>query len=99
MGRFPPFGGMHSGSANGWLSIKQTGSGFQTVGFPQVSTGDVRKAYLVVGMESTFHQKVLRGTWVAQLVKYPTLDFSPDQGLTVVRSSPASGSVLSIKPA
>ena len=34
------------------------------------------------------------GTWVAQSVKHPTLDFSSGHDLMVVRSSPASGSAL-----
>ena len=34
-----------------------------------------------------------RGTWVAQLVKYPTLGFGSGHDLRVVRSSTVSGSV------
>ena len=39
------------------------------------------------------------GAWVAQLVKCPTLDFSSGHDLTVVRSSPTLGSMLSMGPA
>jgi len=39
------------------------------------------------------------GTWVAQLVKHPTLDFSSGHDLRVIRSNPALGSVLSVEPA
>ena len=38
-------------------------------------------------------------TWVAQLVKHLTLDFSPGHDLMVVRSSPVLGSMLSVEPA
>ena len=37
----------------------------------------------------------IQDTWVAQSVKPPTLDFSSDHGLRVMRSSPVSGSALS----
>lgn len=37
----------------------------------------------------------LRGTWVAQFVKHLTLNFGSGHDLRVVRSSPASGSMLS----
>ena len=40
-----------------------------------------------------------RGTWVAQLVKCPTLDFSSVHDLNVLGLSPASGSPLSMEPA
>ena len=36
-----------------------------------------------------------RGAWVAQSINHPTLDFGSGHDLTVVSSSPASGSVLS----
>ena len=36
--------------------------------------------------------------WVAQLVKHPTLAFSSGYNLRVVRSSPTSGSALSVEP-
>ena len=39
------------------------------------------------------------GTWVAQSVERPTLDFGSGHDPRVVGSSPASGSVLSMKPA
>ena len=39
------------------------------------------------------------GSWVSQLVKCPTLDFSSGHDLTVVRSSPTLGSALSMEPA
>jgi len=38
-------------------------------------------------------------TWVAQLVKCPTLDFGSGHDLRVVRSSPMSGSTLGMEPA
>ena len=40
-----------------------------------------------------------RGTWVTQLVKHPTLDFSSGQDPRVVGSSSAPGSALSMVPA
>jgi len=40
-----------------------------------------------------------RGAWVVQLVKHPTLGFSSGDDLRVMRSSPASGSTLSMEPA
>ena len=40
-----------------------------------------------------------RGTWVAQWVKLPTLDFSSGHDLRVVRLSPMLGSVLSAESA
>ena len=39
------------------------------------------------------------GTEVAQLVKCPTLDFGSGHGPGVMRSSPASGSMLNTDPA
>ena len=36
-------------------------------------------------------KNMLRGAWVAQLVKYLTLDFISGHDLEVVRSSPALG--------
>ena len=39
------------------------------------------------------------GTWVAQLVKYLTLDFGSGHDLGFVRLSPTSGSMLSGKSA
>ena len=45
-----------------------------------------------LGVEIT--SKTERGTWVAQSVERPTLDFGSGHDLTVIRSSPASGSVL-----
>ena len=36
-----------------------------------------------------------RGTWVAQLVKHPSLDFGSDHDLRMLGSSPALGSALS----
>ena len=39
----------------------------------------------------------VRGAWVAQPVKHPTLDFSSGHGLTVVSSSPASDSALTAR--
>ena len=42
---------------------------------------------------------MLRDTWVAQLVKHPTLDLSSDLDLRVVSSSPFLGSMLGVKPA
>ena len=44
-------------------------------------------------------QNVSWGTRVAQLVEQPTLDFTSGHDLTVMRSSPTSGSVLSVEPA
>ena len=40
----------------------------------------------------------IKGAWVAQLVKYLTLDFSSDLGLRVVSSSPTLWSVRGMKP-
>ena len=39
------------------------------------------------------------GTWVAQLVKHPTLDFGSGHDLRVMRLSRVSGSVLGVEPA
>ena len=39
------------------------------------------------------------GTWVAQVVEHPTLDFSSGHDLRVVGLSPMSGSMLSVKSA
>ena len=39
------------------------------------------------------------GTWVAQSVKPPTLDFSSGHDLRVVRLSPTLGSVLGMETA
>ena len=41
----------------------------------------------------------LQGTWVTQLIKHLTLDFSSGHNLRVVRSSPMSGSMLGVEPA
>ena len=38
------------------------------------------------------------GAGVAQLVKYPILDFSSGHNLRVMRSSPVSGLALGIEP-
>ena len=38
-----------------------------------------------------------RGTWVAQSVKHPTLDFSSGHDLTFARWSPALDSVLTVQ--
>ena len=38
-----------------------------------------------------------KGTWGAQLVKHPTLDFSSGHDLAVMGSSPAPGSVLTAR--
>lgn len=38
------------------------------------------------------------GTWVAQAIKCPTLDFSPQSGLQDMRSSSALNFVLDLKP-
>ena len=40
-----------------------------------------------------------RGTWVAQSIKHPTLDFSSGHDLTVVRLSPTLSSTLSMESA
>ena len=40
-----------------------------------------------------------RGAWVAQLGKHLTLDFRSGPDLTVVRSGPMLGSMLSVEPA
>jgi len=48
------------------------------------------------------HLKILEtigGVWVAQLVKCPTLEFSSGHDLRVMRSSPASSSMLGVEPA
>ena len=41
----------------------------------------------------------MRGTWIVQSVKHPTLDFGSGQDLMVVGLSDAWGSVLSMEPA
>ena len=41
----------------------------------------------------------LRGAWVAQSVKHPTLDLGSGHDLMVLRSRPASSSALGVKPA
>jgi len=38
------------------------------------------------------------GAWVAQSVKHPAVDFGSGHDLRVVRSSPASGSMLDVEP-
>ena len=43
-------------------------------------------------------KKVKKGDSVAQSVKYMTLDFGSGHDLRVMRSSPASGSMLSVEP-
>ena len=40
---------------------------------------------------------VLKGAWVAQLVKHPTLDFNSGHDLRVLGLSPVSGSRLSME--
>ena len=40
-----------------------------------------------------------KGSWVAQSVERPTLDFSSGRGPRVVGSGPTSGSLLSVEPA
>ena len=47
----------------------------------------------------TFNYMSDRGSWVAQSVERPTLDFSPGYDLTVMGSSPAPGAQLSAEPA
>ena len=42
---------------------------------------------------------ILRGPWVAQLFKCPTLDFSSGRDLRVLRSSPVWGSELGMEAA
>ena len=39
------------------------------------------------------------GAWVAQLFKWPTLDFASSHDLSVLRLSPMSSSMLSMEPA
>ena len=41
----------------------------------------------------------LRGIWMAQLVKHPTLNFGSDHDLMVMGLSPAWDSVLGMEPA
>ena len=45
-----------------------------------------------------FSKSTLKGTWVAQLVKHPTLGFGSGHDLQVITSSTLSGSVLSMVP-
>ena len=48
-------------------------------------------------LENTFRvckRAIKRGTWVAQSVKHPTLDFCSGHDLTLVRLSPSSGPAL-----
>ena len=40
------------------------------------------------GVEQFFKKALMRGTWVAQSVKRPTLDFGPGQDLTVREFKP-----------
>ena len=40
----------------------------------------------------------MRGTWMAQSVDHPTLDFGSGYDLAVVRLRPMLGSVLSTEP-
>ena len=40
-----------------------------------------------------------RDTWVAQLVKFPTLDFDSGHDLRVMRQGLTSGSMLGMEPA
>jgi len=51
--------------------------------------------------EKTIVQTNMRywGTWVAQLVKHPALDFGSVHDLRVVRLSSTLGSVLGMEPA
>lgn len=42
---------------------------------------------------------ILRGTWVAQSIKHPTLNLISDHDLRAVRSNPALGSTLHVEPA
>ena len=48
----------------------------------------------VITEGSTKNYALQWGNWVAQSVKHPTLDICSGHDLTVVRSSPTSGSVL-----
>ena len=43
-------------------------------------------------------REMKRGAWVAQLIECLTLDLSSGLDLKVVSSSPALGSMLSVKP-
>ena len=46
-----------------------------------------------------YHLKMpIRGHWVAQLVKRPTLNFCSGHDLRVIRLSPALGSTLGVEP-
>ena len=53
--------------------------------------GDTLDAIKVIGQSW--------GAWVAQLLTCSTLDFGSGHDLTVVESSPMSGSVLGVQPA
>jgi len=54
----------------------------------------------IPGRETTTKSKMISwSTWVAQLVKRPTLDFGSGHDLRVVRSSPTSGPMLGMEPA
>ena len=45
----------------------------------------------VATVDRSLRKAYLRGTWMAQSVKYLTLDLSSDHDLRVVRSSPTLG--------
>ena len=51
------------------------------------------------GGSRELHLKEGRGAWLVQSVEHLTLGLGSGQGLMVVRSSPASGSVLRVEPA
>ena len=48
-----------------------------------------------VGRDKNQEREKVRGTWVAQQVEHPTLDFGPGHDFRVLRLSPVSGSTLS----
>ena len=69
--------------------------------------GVVRREHLVSGeafiitLEATALalKEVLRGAWVAQWLQYLTLELGSGHDPRVMRSSPVSGSTLSMEPA
>ena len=48
---------------------------------------------------TSVNHKIPRGTWVAQSITHPTLDFGSGRDPRVVGLGPTLGSVLSMEPA
>lgn len=72
----------------------------------QFATADVLKGYLLRSLDCWWWKKQkisnlcnLWGTWVAQSVEHPTLDFCSGHDRRVMGSSPVPGSVLNMESA